>query len=84
LKLTRQHVFLLADCAENGSTLETIVEGQEFAKSGAVEDRAVVLSAQRGLISGANEYLEFGLFESAIGRFHAALTAELDKSVTIE
>jgi len=74
LQLTRQHVFLLADREADEKTMETILAGQEFAKLGAIEDREVVLSAQRGLASGANEYLEFGLFERAIGRFHAALT----------
>jgi nitrite reductase/ring-hydroxylating ferredoxin subunit len=77
LELTRQHMFLLSDCAEEGKILHAILEGQEFAKAGAMEDREVVLGAQRGLKSGANEFLEFGLFESAIGRFHAALTGEL-------
>ncbi len=83
LQRTRQHVFLLADCEANGKTMETILAGQEFAKEGAIEDREVVLSAQRGLMSGANEYLEFGLFESAIGRFHAALTDGIRRSGTM-
>lgn len=79
-KLTRQHMFLLA---HDGDGLESVLEGQEFAKSGAIEDRDVVLSAQRGLMTGANEYLEFGLFESAIGRFHDALTKELSTVPTL-
>lgn len=77
LKLTRQHTFLLADGNADDEALEVILEGQKFAARGAEEDRAVVLSAQRGLASGANEFLEFGLFESAIARFHKALTKDL-------
>lgn len=77
LELTRQHMFLLTDCGADGDTLDAVLEGQEFAKVGAIEDREVVLSAQRGLKSGANKFLEFGLFESAIGRFHKELTEEL-------
>lgn len=79
LGLTRQHLYLLTDCEEGGEAFDAVLEGQEFAKSGVVEDRDVVLSAQRGLKSGANEFLEFGLFESAIGRFHKNLTEELEK-----
>lgn len=78
LELTRQHMFLLADCAEDEETLGAVFKGQEFAAKGAIEDREVVLSAQRGLKSGANEFLEFGLFESAIGKFHETLTRELE------
>ncbi|MEP2103170.1 MAG: SRPBCC family protein [Parasphingorhabdus sp.] len=78
LELTRQHMFLLTDCAEGGEALDAVFKGQEFAAKGAVEDRDIVMSAQRGLKSGANEFLEFGLFESAIGRFHKALTRELE------
>lgn len=81
LELTRQHMFLLADDENDEKALNAIFEGQEFAKMGAIEDREVVLSAQRGLKAGANEFLEFGLFESAIGRFHKALTEELTKAV---
>ena len=34
-------------------------------------------SVQRGLASGANEFLEFGRFEGAIGHFHRMLDAAL-------
>jgi hypothetical protein len=44
----------------------------------------MVSSAQRGLASGANEVLEFGLFESAIVRLHGTLrgdrVADTDRS----
>jgi hypothetical protein len=45
-----------------------------------LEDQQMVSSAQKGLLSGANDYLEFGLFESAIGHFHTQLTKALDSS----
>jgi phenylpropionate dioxygenase-like ring-hydroxylating dioxygenase large terminal subunit len=45
----------------------------DFVNAGAQEDRDVALAVQRGLGSGANEFLEFGRFESAIGHFHASL-----------
>jgi hypothetical protein len=32
---------------------------------------------QRGLHAGANEFIEFGTHESAIGRFHATLDDRL-------
>ncbi len=78
LELTRQHMFLLSAAEEGSDVFDEVLKGQEFAATGAIEDRNIVLSAQRGLKSGANEFLEFGLYESAIGRFHSALTRELD------
>ena len=79
---TRQHSYLLGrgSCDEAGkpdAMRQSILDGQAFAKTGAIEDLDVVLSAQQGLSSGANDYLTFGLFESAIGRLHACLRAEI-------
>ncbi|WP_108791327.1 SRPBCC family protein [Erythrobacter sp. Alg231-14] len=78
LDLTRQHMFLLSAAEEGSDALDEVHKGQEFAAIGAIEDRNIVLSAQRGLKSEANDFLEFGLYESAIARFHSALTHELD------
>ncbi|MEP5938790.1 MAG: SRPBCC family protein [Erythrobacter sp.] len=78
LELTRQHMFLLTACEEGSDALDEVHKGQEFAAIGAIEDRNIVLSAQRGLKSEANDFLEFGLYESAIGRFHSALTRDLN------
>jgi phenylpropionate dioxygenase-like ring-hydroxylating dioxygenase large terminal subunit len=82
LEKTRQHTYLLGRVAtgtaeERKTMTESILQGQAFAKTGAIEDREVVMSAQQGLHSGANEHLTFGLFESAIGRLHAGLSREL-------
>ena len=41
------------------------------------EDMAMITSAQRGLATGANEFLEFGLFEGAIVKFHQRLERAL-------
>ncbi|MFQ3190375.1 MAG: phenylpropionate dioxygenase-like ring-hydroxylating dioxygenase large terminal subunit [Paraglaciecola sp.] len=76
---TRQHTYIISDIDENDAELlDNVFEGQDFAAKGAIEDQEIVLSAQRGLSSGANEYLEFGLFESAIGRLHTHLTREIE------
>jgi hypothetical protein len=55
--------------------------GLELVNDGGAEDRAVACGVQRGLASGANEYLEFGRFEGAIGHFHRNLHALLDGAV---
>ena len=47
------------------------------ATSGIDEDRSMVFSGQRGLAAQANEYLEFGLHESAIVHFHSTLSQAL-------
>ncbi|MEN3317730.1 MAG: hypothetical protein V7643_1131 [Mycobacterium sp.] len=44
---------------------------------GGVEDNEMSEGVQRGLHAGANEFVEFGRHESAIGRFHANLDERL-------
>lgn len=44
---------------------------------GAVEDNVMSAGVQRGLHAGANEFVEFGRHESAIGHFHATLDERL-------
>jgi hypothetical protein len=46
---------------------------------GAVEDREVTCSIQRGLAANANEVFTFGKFESAIVHFHRTLDAALER-----
>jgi phenylpropionate dioxygenase-like ring-hydroxylating dioxygenase large terminal subunit len=53
-------------------------KGLTLVNDGGAEDRAMALAVQRGLESGANEFLEFGRFEGAIGHFHRNLHALLD------
>jgi phenylpropionate dioxygenase-like ring-hydroxylating dioxygenase large terminal subunit len=63
---------------------EPMKRSQDFLLAGTVEDRAVALSVQRGLASGANDYFEFGRFEGAIGHFHRALHALIDATPIAE
>jgi phenylpropionate dioxygenase-like ring-hydroxylating dioxygenase large terminal subunit len=44
---------------------------------GALEDNEMSAGVQRGLHAGANEFVEFGRHESAIGHFHATLNQRL-------
>lgn len=44
-----------------------------------LEDNAMSLAVQRGLHAGANQFVEFGRHESAIGHFHRTLTDRLDR-----
>jgi choline monooxygenase len=46
---------------------------------GAVEDNEMSAGVQRGLSAGANEFVEFGRHESAIGHFHATLNDRLSR-----
>lgn len=78
LSKTQQHTYIVSNIAEDDTqALGDFLESQEFAAKGALEDQKIVLSAQQGLISGANQHLEFGLFESAIGRLHSQLAQEI-------
>ena len=44
---------------------------------GALEDNEMSAGVQRGLRAGANDFVEFGRHESAIGHFHGALSQRL-------
>jgi phenylpropionate dioxygenase-like ring-hydroxylating dioxygenase large terminal subunit len=44
---------------------------------GALEDNEMSAGVQRGLHAGANQFVEFGRHESAIGHFHASLDERL-------
>jgi choline monooxygenase len=53
-----------------------------FIARGAVEDNEMSAGVQRGLHAGANEFVEFGRHESAIGHFHATLDERLARLAT--
>ena len=53
-----------------------------FIARGLVEDNEMSAGVQRGLHAGANEFVEFGRHESAIGHFHATLDERLARSAT--
>lgn len=46
--------------------------------AGGIEDNEMSEGVQRGLHAGANDFVEFGTHESAIGRFHATLDQRLE------
>jgi phenylpropionate dioxygenase-like ring-hydroxylating dioxygenase large terminal subunit len=76
---TLQFSYTLTDRDPDTPTAgHTVRDGLDFVDAGAREDREVVASAQRGLASGANGFLEFGLFEGAIVHFHRNLHELLD------
>ncbi|HZR80074.1 MAG TPA: SRPBCC family protein [Candidatus Binatia bacterium] len=75
---TRFVTYGLTDRPDDPSGREAASRGRELVDSGAAEDNAVSLGVQRGLASGANEFLEFGRFESAIVHFHRELDAALE------
>jgi len=76
---TNYVTYTLTDASTAETDQPGLARDTDFVTEGAKEDRAVVESIQRGLASGANEFFEFGHFESAIVHFHrnlAALTGE--------
>jgi len=54
--------------------------GRSLLAAGGVEDNEMSEGVQRGLRARANDFLEFGKHESAIGRFHATLDERLEWS----
>jgi phenylpropionate dioxygenase-like ring-hydroxylating dioxygenase large terminal subunit len=69
--------FTDRDASEAGAQ-SFLKRGIDLVETGAREDREMACAIQRGLASDANEFFEFGLFESAIGHFHRTLQAALD------
>jgi phenylpropionate dioxygenase-like ring-hydroxylating dioxygenase large terminal subunit len=75
---TRFVTFQLTDRdPSDGEHREMLERAGEFVNRGAIEDRDVACAIQRSLASGANEFFEFGLFESLIGHFHRTLHAAI-------
>jgi phenylpropionate dioxygenase-like ring-hydroxylating dioxygenase large terminal subunit len=50
---------------------------RDLLNEGGIEDNEMSEGVQRGLHAGANEFVEFGRHESAIGRFHSNLDERL-------
>jgi len=76
---TRFYTWLLTDeDMADGASSAALRSGSDLVDAGAAEDRDVVCAIQRSLASEANEFFEFGLFESAIVRFHEHLGAALE------
>jgi choline monooxygenase len=72
------------DVAERASldASSNLVGQGSFIERGLVEDNEMSAGVQRGLQSGANSFVEFGLHESAIGHFHATLDGRLARLTT--
>ncbi|MBL4630117.1 MAG: aromatic ring-hydroxylating dioxygenase subunit alpha [Paraglaciecola sp.] len=75
---TNQITYIVTDVDTNDvEKLSLLDKALTVAYSGIDEDRQMIISGQQGLAAGANEYLEFGLFESAIVHFHSTLSRAL-------
>jgi phenylpropionate dioxygenase-like ring-hydroxylating dioxygenase large terminal subunit len=71
---TRLVAYQLAEPrSSTGERSTAAARDMAFVDNGAAEDRAIACAVTRGLASGANEFLEFGLFEGAITQFHRQL-----------
>jgi phenylpropionate dioxygenase-like ring-hydroxylating dioxygenase large terminal subunit len=78
---TKQMTYILTDIdGENSEKMALLDAAITVANSGIDEDRQMIISGQIGLATGANEYLQFGLFESAIVHFHSTLSEALNLS----
>jgi phenylpropionate dioxygenase-like ring-hydroxylating dioxygenase large terminal subunit len=75
---TRVVSHSLAPRALAEADAEGIGHDTHFVNAGAQEDQDVVESIQRGLASGANDCLTYGLFEGAIVHLHRQLRARVD------
>jgi choline monooxygenase len=61
----------VTSAAGHGNAATTLLQ------RGALEDNEMSVGVQRGLHAGANDFVEFGRHESAIGHFHATLDQRL-------
>jgi choline monooxygenase len=59
---------------------DRLVGAGSLIERGLAEDNEMSTGVQRGLLTGANRFVEFGRHESAIGHFHAALGERLARS----
>jgi phenylpropionate dioxygenase-like ring-hydroxylating dioxygenase large terminal subunit len=71
-----------AEVAQRASLNPSTSPAGSLVARGAVEDNEMSEGVQRGLRTGANEFVEFGRHESAIGHFHATLDERLARSTT--
>ncbi|HUK05443.1 MAG TPA: SRPBCC family protein [Burkholderiales bacterium] len=77
---TRQHSWTVANDAGEEALAEAKRDQAFVGSTGALEDRAVVESIQRGLKANANQAFTFGRYEPLIGHFHRTLDAALAAS----
>lgn len=77
IKHSRFTTYSLADPAVFGRRESAAPGGRALVDQGALEDYTMSAGVQRGLHSGANDFVEFGRHESAIGHFHTTLDDRL-------
>ena len=78
---TRMFTYALTNRGGGATNTESAQRDAAFVnETGGAEDRALVLSIQRSIASGANEVFTFGHFEGAIGSFHRNLKAALGEA----
>jgi phenylpropionate dioxygenase-like ring-hydroxylating dioxygenase large terminal subunit len=76
---TRTFTYNLSNRADDEEGQSTLRRDADFVSAGAREDREMACAIQRGLATGANRFLEFGRFESAIEHFHAELHEAVER-----
>jgi choline monooxygenase len=77
---SRLTTFTLGSGQPRSAAADGRLRGRPLIAEASLEDDAMSRAVQVGLGTGANEYLEFGRHESAIGHFHRNLTDLLDKA----
>jgi len=71
---TKQTTYIITGVdADDADNLALVDNALAVVNSAIDEDREVIMSGQRGLAAEANQYLEFGLFESSIVHFHSTM-----------
>ncbi|WP_310778245.1 aromatic ring-hydroxylating oxygenase subunit alpha [Mycobacterium sp. Z3061] len=74
----------LAERANNADGQYNPAAAGTLVARGSVEDNEMSEGVQRGLSSGANDFVEFGRHESAAGHFHAVLDERLHAAAATE
>ena len=69
-----------AHAAGDDEAEERMTSASQLVDAGGAEDRAMTEAIQRGMATGANQFFEYGLFESAIAHFHRTLGAALGEA----
>ncbi len=74
---SRMETFILTNAKDSAEDQKRVDISRAFVAAGAAEDRMVVSAVQKGLTSGANAVLTFGLFEGALTRLHREIAAAI-------
>jgi len=69
--------FMVSDVMDSDQGRYVVGKAKDLIVAAKAEDRFVVSANQKGIKSGANEYLTFGLFEGALRHFHKTLSERL-------